>query len=271
MALIRCYECGKEISSLATACPSCGAPPQSAIPPPLPTEARPASRAKQLSWGTIALLTGVVLVLVIRGVTHQPNSLSVATSPTPATAEANTTSSLPVEATSQSSPSLTIAETPTAEATTTSSLPVEATSQSSPSLTTAETPTAEATTTSSATIEAASQSSPSPIAVETPYASGAPVATATPPRATYQVIGIPQGDYLNVREGAGSDYQVVTKLEPGAGDILLGTKRVANGATTWQEITVHGQTGWVNTAYIALETQATTLQTPSPTESSIAP
>ena len=243
MALIRCYECGREISSLATACPSCGAPPQSAIPPPLPTEARPASRAKQLSWGTIALLTGVVLVLVIRGVTHQPNSLSVATSPTPATAEANTTSSLPVEATSQSSPSLTIAETPTAEATTTSS----------------------------ATIEAASQSSPSPIAVETPYASDAPVATATPPRATYQVIGIPQGDYLNVREGAGSDYQMITKLEPGTGGILLGTKRVANGATMWQEITVHGQTGWVNAAYIALETQATTLQTPSPTESSIAP
>jgi hypothetical protein len=243
MALIRCYECGKEISSLATACPSCGAPPQSAIPPPLPTDGRPASRAKQLSWGTIAVLTGVVLVLVIRGVTHQPNSLSVATSPTPATAEANTTGSPPVEAASQSSPSLTTAETQTAEATTTSSSPVET----------------------------ASQSSPSPIAVETPYASDAPVATATPPRATYQVIGIPPGDYLNVREGAGSDYQVVTKLEPGAGGILLGTKRVANGATTWQEITVHGQTGWVNAAYIALDTQATTLQTPSSTESSIAP
>src|SRR5204862_8215782 len=126
MALIRCYECDKEMSSLATACPSCGAPPRSAIaPPPLPTQPRRPSRAKQLSWGTTALLTGVVLVLVIRGVTNQPNSLSVATSPTPATAEANTTSSLPVEATSQSSPSLTIAETPTAEATTTSSFPVE--------------------------------------------------------------------------------------------------------------------------------------------------
>jgi len=45
-----------------------------------------------------------------------------------------------------------------------------------------------------------------------------------PPRVTYQVIGIPQGDYLNVREGAGSDYQVVTKLEPGTGGILLGAK-----------------------------------------------
>jgi Bacterial SH3 domain len=271
MALIRCYECGKEISSLATACPSCGAPPQSAIPPPLPTEARPASRAKQFSWGTIALLTGVVLVLVIRGVTHQPNSLSVATSPTPATAEANTTSSLPVEAASQSSPSLTTAETATAEATTTSSPLVETASQSSPSLTAAETATAEATTTNSLPVETASQSSPSLTTAETPYASDAPVATATPPRATYQVIGIPQGDYLNVREGAGSDYQVVTTLEPGTRGILLGTERVANGATTWQEITVRGQTGWVNAAYIALETQATTLQTPSPTESSIAP
>src|SRR5437870_10976287 len=216
MALIRCYECGKEISSLATACPSCGAPPRSSdLPPPLPTQARPASRAKQLSWGTIALLTGVVLVLVIRGVTHQPNTRSLAASPTPATAESATRSSPPVET--------------------------------------------------------ASESSPSPTATETAYTSDVSVATATPPRATFQVIGIPQGDYLNVREGAGPDYQVATKLEPGTGGILLGTKRVANGATTWQEITVHGQTGWVNASYIALETQAPTSPTRSPAESSTAP
>ncbi len=37
MALIHCYECSKEISSLATACPACGAPPRlSTVPPPLP-------------------------------------------------------------------------------------------------------------------------------------------------------------------------------------------------------------------------------------------
>ena len=216
MALIRCYECGKEISSLATACPSCGAPPRSAIvPPPLPTQPRPASRAKQLSWGTIPLLTGVVLVLVIRGMTYQPNTPSVAASPTPATAE--------------------------------------------PAMT------------SSPTVETASQSSPSPTAAETPYASDVSVETAMPPRATYQVIDISPGDYLNVREGVGSDHQVVTKLEPGTGGILLGTKRIASGATTWQEITVHGQTGWVNAAYIALETQAPTSPTPSPAESSTAP
>jgi uncharacterized protein YgiM (DUF1202 family) len=93
------------------------------------------------------------------------------------------------------------------------------------------------------------------------------MATAQLPRATYQVIGIPLSDYLNVREGAGSDYQVVTKLEPGTGGILLGSERVTKGGTTWQEITIHGQTGWVNAAYIGLETQSPT----SPTESSTAP
>ena len=79
----------------------------------------------------------------------------------------------------------------------------------------------------------------------------------------YRVIGISQGDYLNVREGAGSDYQVITRLEPGTGGILVGNKRISNGATTWQEITVDGQTGWVNAAYIARETQLPA----SPTES----
>jgi uncharacterized protein YgiM (DUF1202 family) len=115
------------------------------------------------------------------------------------------------------------------------------------------------------------ESSPSPTTAETPYASDVSVATATPPRAAYQVIGIPQGDYLNVREGAGSDYQVVTKLEPGTGGILLGTKRIVAGATTWQEIIVDGHTGWVNAAYIALETQVPTSPTPSPAESSTPP
>ena len=244
MALIRCHECGKEISSLATACPSCGAPPRSAMaPPPLPTQPRPASRAKQLFGGTIALLTGVVLVLVIRGVTNQPNPSSVAASPTPATAKL-ATSSAPIETASESLPSPPAAETPTSELATRSSAPIETASESLPSST--------ATT-------------------ETSYASDQSVATATPPRATYQVIGIPQGDFLNVREGAGADYHVVTTLEPGTGGILLGTRRVANGDTTWQEITVHGQTGWVNAAYIGLETQVPTPPTRWPAESSATP
>src|SRR5439155_1826511 len=298
MALIRCYECDKEMSSLATACPSCGAPPRSAIaPPPLPTQPRRLSRAKQLSWGTIALLTGVVLVLVIRGVTNQPNTSSVTASPTPATAKLATRSSPPIETASESSVSPTVTKTPTARLATRSSPPIETASESSQGSTVTETPTAKLATRSSPPIEtasenslsptitetptaklrssppteAASESSLSPTVRETPYASDESVATAAPPRVTYQVIGIPQGDYLNVRGGAGSDYQAVTKLEPGAGGILLGTKRVTKGDTTWQEITFHGQTGWVNAAYIGLETQPLTPPMRSPSESSTSP
>jgi uncharacterized protein YgiM (DUF1202 family) len=120
-------------------------------------------------------------------------------------------------------------------------------------------------------VETASEGSSSPIAAETPNGSDAAVATATAAGATYHVIGISEGDYLNVREGAGSDYQVVTKLEPGTGGIKLGTQRIANGATTWQEITVNGQTGWVNAVYIGLENQAATFQMSPPPQSPIAP
>jgi len=226
------------------ACPSCGAPPRSTIvPPPLPTRARPVPRAKQIFLGTLAVLTGLVLVLVIRGVTREPNTPSVAASPTPATAESATRSSPP---------------------------PVEMVLQGSATPAAAQTPTTESATTSSPPVETASESSPTPT-TETAYASDASVTGATSPQATYRVAGVPQGDYLNVRGGAGSDYQVVTKLEPDMGGILLGTKRVTSGATTWQEVTVHGQTGWVNAAYIALEPQSPTSPTQSPAESSTAP
>src|SRR5437764_2308070 len=147
MALIRCYECDKEMSSLATACPSCGAPPRSAIaPPPLPTQPRRPSRAKQLFWGTIALLTGVVLVLVIRGITNQPNTSSVTASPTPATAKLATRNSPPNETASESLLSPIATETPTARLATRSSPPNETASENSLSPIATETPTAKAAT-----------------------------------------------------------------------------------------------------------------------------
>src|SRR5262249_46011329 len=178
----------------------------------------------------------------------------------------------PIETASESLPSPPVTETPTSALATRSSAPIETASESLPSPTATETATSEFATTSSAPIETPSESQPSATATaDTSYASDESVATATPPRATYQVIGIPQGDYLNVREGAGADYHVVTTLEPGTGGILLGTRRVANGDTTWQEITVHGQTGWVNAAYIGLETQVPTPPTRWPAESSATP
>lgn len=101
--------------------------------------------------------------------------------------------------------------------------------------------------------------------ISTPVEADASVTAPAAP-ATYQVIGISRGDYLNVREGAGSNYPIVAKLEPGTSGIVFGTKRVANGATTWQEISIHGHSGWVNADYIARESQ-TAPESPSPAES----
>ena len=136
-----------------------------------------------------------------------------------------------------------------------------------PTLTSGATPTpspAELATTSSTPVEIAPQAFPEPTFTATPNALDASAVTATPAPSTYRVIGISSGDYLNVREGAGSNYPVVATLEPGTGGIVLGTKRAANGETTWQEIFVGGHSGWVNADYIALETQAPASPTPSP-------
>jgi hypothetical protein len=125
---------------------------------------------------------------------------------------------------------------------------------------------AELVTTSSTPADVAPQAFPEPTFTVTPDALAASAVTATPAPSTYRVIGISSGDYLNVREGAGSNYPVVATLEPGAGGIVLGTKRAANGETTWQEIFVGGHSGWVNADYIALESQAPASATPSPVD-----
>ena len=123
---------------------------------------------------------------------------------------------------------------------------------------------AELAATSSTPVDVAPQAFPEPTFTATPNALNATAVTATPIPATYRVVGISSGDYLNVREGAGSNYPVVAALEPGTGGIVLGTKRAANGETIWQEIFVGGLSGWVNANYIALETQAPASATSSP-------
>jgi hypothetical protein len=96
---------------------------------------------------------------------------------------------------------------------------------------------------------ATAQNFPRAIPVNTPPAFGA--ASATSASVTYRVVKISQGDYLNVRAGAGSKYPVVMRLEPDTDGIMLGRNRVANAETMWQEIIVNGRSGWVNADYIA--------------------
>jgi hypothetical protein len=95
-----------------------------------------------------------------------------------------------------------------------------------------------------------------PRAIPVPSVFDDHAASATPALATYRVIKIPKGDYLNVRTGAGSKYPIVMSLEPDTGGIVLGANRVANAETMWQEIIVNGRTGWVNADYIAPATQS---------------
>jgi uncharacterized protein YgiM (DUF1202 family) len=181
-------------------------------------------------------------------------------------AELATTSSTPVEVAPQTFPESTFTATPNVwDASLATATPAQAQSKFTSEATPSPSP-AELATTSSTPVEVAPQAFPESTFTATPNALDASLATATPTPSTYRVIGVSRGDYLNVREGAGSNYPVIATLEPGTGGIVLGTKRTANGETTWQEISIRGHSGWVNVDYIALETQAPASPTPSPAQ-----
>lgn len=69
MALIRCSECGKQISSLAAACPSCGAPnPAGAPAAPDQTHAGTRNRASTHRWRGKLLVAAAIFLAIIFGV-----------------------------------------------------------------------------------------------------------------------------------------------------------------------------------------------------------
>ncbi|MFT0172199.1 hypothetical protein ACLKMY_24855 [Paraburkholderia mimosarum] len=65
MALIHCGECSREISSLATACPSCGAPNAALSPAPSPQSSGMGGGTKILLWliGTPIVILVVMMVI----------------------------------------------------------------------------------------------------------------------------------------------------------------------------------------------------------------
>jgi hypothetical protein len=78
--------------------------------------------------------------------------------------------------------------------------------------------------------------------------------TAAPPTSvTYRVVNIKAGDVLNLRAGPGSNYPVVAVIPAETRGITLVDRRVANGTTMWQEVSVYGYTGWVNEVYLEVE------------------
>ena len=76
---------------------------------------------------------------------------------------------------------------------------------------------------------------------------------AVPVGPTYRVVKVAAGDALKMRQGPGSNYPVILNLAPGANGILLGSRRVTNGTTMWQEISFGGYSGWVNEIYLEPE------------------
>jgi uncharacterized protein YraI len=66
----------------------------------------------------------------------------------------------------------------------------------------------------------------------------------------YEVVSIPNGDYLNVRSGAGSTYPIIGRLAPGTGGISSTAAAVKNGDTAWLRISVGNLSGWVNSDFL---------------------
>jgi uncharacterized membrane protein YvbJ len=79
MSLISCPECGNQISTLAAACPKCGAPvkKQAGIPLDAPTVAATGLTSKALRkqqlWAALLIIAATVAAIAIA---HGPNSYS---------------------------------------------------------------------------------------------------------------------------------------------------------------------------------------------------
>ena len=69
----------------------------------------------------------------------------------------------------------------------------------------------------------------------------------------YSVTGLESGDTLNVRLGAGSNYDIVARLPNGAGRIRIVGEPLMNGVTEWVQIAFGDRTGWVAKHYLKVE------------------
>lgn len=64
------------------------------------------------------------------------------------------------------------------------------------------------------------------------------------------VVGVAHDDVLNMRSGPGTNYDVVLRLDPLADDLVATGRHRLLTSSIWDEITVGGVTGWVNSSYV---------------------
>lgn len=81
------------------------------------------------------------------------------------------------------------------------------------------------------------------------------------------VVGVEEGDTLNVRSIPSVDGDVVTELDPLATGLVASGHNRTVGNALWVEISVGGQSGWVNGTYVTHlgESMDVTADLPDPT------
>lgn len=65
------------------------------------------------------------------------------------------------------------------------------------------------------------------------------------------VVGVAHDDVLNVRQGPGARYEIVTTLDPLAHDVVGTGRNRFIPAAFWSEVESNGVVGWVNQGFIA--------------------
>ena len=69
----------------------------------------------------------------------------------------------------------------------------------------------------------------------------------------YTVVGVPDGDTLNVRAGPGINHGVVARLPQGTNHLRVTGEAVMNEKTAWVPVQFGEQTGWVTKAHLQRE------------------
>lgn len=93
------------------------------------------------------------------------------------------------------------------------------------------------------------------------------LAASTPIPQLYRVVGIANGDYLNMRRGPSATSAIVHRLQDDVTGIILIGERVNNGQTIWQQINCAGYVGWVNIDFLSPYGEGSSPSNSGPTSS----
>ena len=67
------------------------------------------------------------------------------------------------------------------------------------------------------------------------------------------VVGVRFNDVLNVREGPGQEFSVVTTIEPASDDVSSLGLAWASSGSTWYAVDIAGTQGWASSGFLTLQ------------------